>query len=214
MAIEKITGRILGTDKQVDYEYDPEDTNSFGVPVADREVNLVRHHRRIAPESVVVLAPVRNDAAGVYQHASKQISLFYERLGPGAQSINFHELWHYAENNILSERDCEIVYRACRKGDTWGSAYLDSDIERAARAFQHYASARASGVQMRPARRGTQQAVFERLYEGTEHAALVKSRRRASRAAITDKIVGVMPVVGMVLFILVMFVVLPHLVTH
>ncbi|MBS1089498.1 hypothetical protein [Gluconobacter wancherniae] len=174
---EIIKGRRLGTGEQVEFEYDPTGGNSYGIPPADREENLVRHHKRIAPEALAVVAPSRDDVVGL--HALGQVTLFYGKSGRHAQSTLFHELWHYAENYMLTPDARKIVYAECRsQGDTWGSPYLDSDRERAARAFQHYASARASGLQLTPARRGTAQHVFERLYEGTEHAALMKRRRR------------------------------------
>ncbi|KGB21502.1 hypothetical protein AtDm6_2736 [Acetobacter tropicalis] len=72
----------------------------------------------------------------------------------------------------------ETVYKEVAGGDDWDCDYLNEPRERAARAFEHYAAARASGLQLTPARRGTAQHVFERLYEGTEHAAHLKRRRR------------------------------------
>ncbi|MFT8979117.1 hypothetical protein [Gluconobacter oxydans] len=174
---EIIQGRRLGSSERVEFEYDPTGGNSYGIPPADREENLVRHHKRIAPEALAVVAPPRGNVVGL--HASGQVTLFYGKSGRHAQSTLFHELWHYAENYMLTPDAREIVYAECRsQGDTWGSPYLDSDSERAARAFQHYAAARASGLQLTPARKGTAQAIFERLYEGTEHAAHLKRRRR------------------------------------
>ncbi|AHK70088.1 hypothetical protein AD931_02615 [Gluconobacter oxydans] len=174
---EIIQGRRLGTSEQVKFEYDPTRGNSYGVPSADCESNLVSHHERIAPEAEVIIAPPTSHASGVHSHG--RCTLFYSSVGTYAQSTLFHELWHYAENYTLTPDDRETVYAECRsQGDTWESPYLDSDCERAARAFQHYAAARASGLQLTPARRGTAQHVFERLYEGTEHAALMKRRRQ------------------------------------
>ncbi|WP_342627172.1 hypothetical protein AAC691_12815 [Nguyenibacter vanlangensis] len=212
MAVEKITGRRLGSSEIVEFGYDPEDTNSHGVSPADKEENLVSHHRRIAPEAIAVMAPPRGDAGGVFLRNSSQVTVFCEKFGRHAQSTLFHELWHYAENCLLSDADCEIVYAECRsRGDTWESAYLDSDVERAARAFQHYASARASGLQFRPAKRGTAQHIFERLYEGTEHRAIVTRRHQKMWGRIIDRAA---PVVGMGTFVALMFIILPYLVTH
>lgn len=173
---EIIQGRRLGTSERVEFEYDPTRGNSYGSRAASCEGNLVGHHERIAPEAEVIIAPPNPHVSGV--HSRGRCTLFYSSAGTYAQSTLFHELWHYAENYTLIPGDLETVYREVVGGDDWDCDYLNEPRERAARAFQHYASARASGLQLTPARKGTAQHVFERLYEGTEHAALMKRRRQ------------------------------------
>lgn len=173
---EIIQGRRLGSSERVEFEYDESKTNIVKKSGAACERNLTTHAVRIYPDVPVIIAPARDRVGGVVD--GEKIVIFTDGLGRHQQTNLFHELWHHAEKRALSAGDLETVYKEVSDGDDWSCDYLNEPRERAARAFEHYASARASGLQFTPARRGTAQAVFERLYEGTEHAALMKRRRR------------------------------------
>jgi len=173
---EIIKGRRLGTGERVEFTFDESETNIVRKSGASCESNLTAHAERIYPDVPVIIAPARKRVGGVVD--GQKIVLFTDSLGRHQQTNLFHELWHHAEKCAISAGDLETVYKEVAGGDDWSCDYLNEPRERAARAFEHYASARASGLQFTPARRGTAQAVFERLYEGTEHAALMKRRRR------------------------------------
>lgn len=173
---EIIQGRRLGTGERVEFEYDESETNIVRKSGASCESNLTTHAERIYPDVPVIIAPARARVGGVVD--GQKIVLFTDSLGRHQQTNLFHELWHHAEKRAISAGDLETVYKEVSDGDDWSCDYLNEPRERAARAFEHYASARAGGLQLTPARRGTAQHIFERLYEGTEHAALMKRRRQ------------------------------------
>ncbi|KXV79175.1 hypothetical protein AD953_03195 [Acetobacter malorum] len=173
---EIIQGRRLGSSERVEFEYDESETNIVRKSGSSCESNLTTHAVRIYPDVPIVVAPARKRVGGVVD--GEKIVLFTDSLGRHQQTNLFHELWHHAEKRAISAGDLETVYKEVSDGDDWSCDYLNEPRERAARAFEHYASARASGLQLTPARKGTAQHIFERLYEGTEHAAMMKRRRR------------------------------------
>ncbi|MBS1044100.1 hypothetical protein [Gluconobacter cerinus] len=209
---EIIQGRRLGSSERVEFEYDENSTNIVRKSGSSCESNLSAHAERIYPDVPVIIAPARKRVGGVSD--GKEIVLFTDGLGRQQQTSLFHELWHHAEKRAISAGDLETVYKEVSDGDDWSCDYLNEPRERAARAFEHYASARASGLQLATARRGTAQAVFERLYEGTEYAAMMKRRRQKRRAAALSIAVAAFPGVGLAGFVAFMLVMLPHLVTH
>lgn len=172
---EIIQGRRLGSSERVEFEYDESETNIVRKSGSSCESNLTTHAVRIYPDVPVIIAPARARVGGVVD--GEKIVLFTGPLGRHQQTSLFHELWHHAEKCAISADDLATVYKEVSDGDDWDCDYLNEPRERAARAFEHYASARASGLQFTPARKGTAQHVFERLYEGTEHAAMMKRRK-------------------------------------
>lgn len=206
---EIIQGRRLGTGERVEFAFDESETNIVRKSGASCESNLTTHAERIYPDVPVIIAPARKRVGGVSD--GKEIVLFTDGLGRQQQTSLFHELWHHAEKCAISAADLETVYKEVSDGDDWSCDYLNEPRERAARAFEHYASARAGGLQFTPARNGTAQAVFERLYEGTEHAATMKRRRQKRRAAALSIALAAFPGVGLAGFVVFMLVVLPHL---
>jgi len=174
-------------------------------------LNFWHHHRRIAPAApAFILDRKAGDPYGRYESDAGRVTVFGE---PHiySQSTLFHELWHYAERRLISPSECEIVYSECRQGDDWQSDYLDGDRERAARAFEHYASARAHGLQIAPAKKGSAQEIFQKIYEGRAHADCQKRRRLTRWKPWIDGGLGVVGVGGLFGFFLV---VLPYFLTH
>ncbi|WP_342627829.1 hypothetical protein AAC691_17370 [Nguyenibacter vanlangensis] len=175
-------------------------------------LNFWHHHRRIAPDApAFMLDRQPNDFLGFHDGERGGRITVFGKPHIYSQSTLFHELWHHAESRLASRAECEIVYREVRRGDDWGSDYLDSDSERAARAFEHYASARAHGLQMAAAKKGSAQAVFQKIYEGRAHAECEKRRRRERLRPLLEwgwMLAGAGGLFG------VFFVILPHLLTH
>jgi hypothetical protein len=204
MAIERIRGRLLGSDEIVEFEHDDDNVNTADASGASCESNLVAHARRMYPDVAIIVAPPRRAMGG--KADGEKIVLFAGRLGVWQQETLLHETWHQAEKKAISQADLNIVYGEVARGDSWDCDYLDEPCERAARAFAHYASARAHGLNLAPARKGTAQAIFERVFDGTEHADLMKRRRLEA----WEPVMGwVRPAVGAALAFGVL-VVIPH----
>ncbi|KXV46169.1 hypothetical protein AD945_14350 [Gluconobacter albidus] len=173
--------------------------------------NLYQHARRIAPDAPTYIVERRQgDPLG--RCCSSGPVLIFGRANVYDQATLFHELWHYAETQMLSQPDRDIVYGEIGDRCTrWDSDYLDSVREQSARAFEHYASARAHGLMLPRARRGTAQHVFERLYDGKEHARIT---RWLAWAEVHKNAAIAVPYLGIGSFTFFMMCVLPHLVTH
>ncbi|MBB3174545.1 hypothetical protein FHR90_002390 [Endobacter medicaginis] len=78
----------------------------------------------------------------------------------------YHEIWHVAErlirDDLIANLDAEM-----RRGFTYGSSkYIDSSIERRARAFASYAVSREMGLTYAAAPIDTTHGMFEYVYSG------------------------------------------------
>lgn len=90
------------------------------------------------------------------------------------RSTLHHEIWHAVENDALNSRTVARLTKAVRLGTEYdGDAYLVSDIERRARAYQAYASLRDEMPEMRfasapskPEEDLSLAEIFEAVYSG------------------------------------------------
>lgn len=192
-------------------EISVEQSDSSGERWPSCMANLYQHARRIAPDAPTYIVERRQgDPLG--RCCSSGPVLIFGRANVYDQATLFHELWHYAETQMLSQPDRDIVYGEIGDRCTrWDSDYLDSVREQSARAFEHYASARAHGLVLPRARRGTAQHVFERLYDGKEHARIT---RWLAWGGVRKKAASVAPYLGMGAAMFFMLHTLPHLLTH
>lgn len=170
--------------------------------------NLYLHAKRIAPDApIYVVERRRGDPLG-WCHPDGAVFVF-GRANVYDQATLFHELWHYAETQMLSSSDRDTVYNEIGDRCTrWDSDYLDSVREQSARAFEHYASARAHGLMLPRARRGTAQHVFERLYDGREHKRIT---RWLAWSGVRKKAASVAPLAIPGVFLWAWLWLLPHL---
>lgn len=132
------------------------------------------HASRIAHETDVFVRTLSDDDApklrkttlGFANYSSNSIVLTSPFLDSETEMTLFHELWHIVSKHDLTKEQREIVYDELQAGERWHTSYLDKSEERAARAFAAYASARAHGLKLSPARAGTAQEIYEAVYAG------------------------------------------------
>jgi len=209
--MEKRQACNLNTGRDEEIEIDVERRDGFRY-WPSRHINFFLHARRIAPKAPVFILPRQpGDPYGRHEaDVGGRVTVFGE-MNVYEQATMFHELWHHAEWHLLSSAECEIVYRVVRQGDSWCSTYLDSDSERAARAFEHYASTRAHGLNLAPAKKGSAQEVFQKIYEGRAHNECERRRRQERWKPWIEwggAVAGAGSVGGFFIFVL------PHLLTH
>ena len=85
-----------------------------------------------------------------------------------------HEIWHAIENDAINKATIARITQACRLGAEFdGDAYLASDVERRARAYQAYAilrdempQMRVLGTTLRPGEDLSLTEIFEAVYSG------------------------------------------------
>ncbi|MBS1054762.1 hypothetical protein [Gluconobacter kondonii] len=141
----------------------------------NREV-FKSHHEKIAPSVKLIFLNSSKLAFSGKYHAKRKLIVINS---PSATEFElntlFHELWHYAENEMIGSSELQIVYDELHnQGHKWGDDYLDAIDERAARAFADYANARNEGLTI-PSKRGTAARVFERLYDGKIYEEFAKA---------------------------------------
>ena len=113
----------------------------------------------------------------VKSHTATETSAILMRLGLARNyymSTLHHEIWHAVEHDALSDGTIARITKACRLGKEYaGNSYLQSDDERRARAYAHYASLRDEMPQMHVRSEDTRHGqytsladVFESVYSG------------------------------------------------
>lgn len=140
-----------------------------------RIAKLIKHKKRIFREAHVFFlkdeeletTPVKSHIAGRAFYKNKEIILNFKAPGPASETTLFHELWHQVSKHRLTDEQRQRVYSELRIfGEKWDYDYLDKPDERAARAFEAYASARAHGLNLANAHPGTAHSIFEAVYDG------------------------------------------------
>lgn len=141
-----------------------------------RAAKLIKHKKRIFREAHVFFLkdaeletenPLASNVAGKAFFKTKDIILNYKAPGPSAERTLFHELWHQVSKHKLTDKQRQCVYSQLQIfGEKWNYEYLDKPDERAARAFEAYASARAHGLNLANAHPGTAHSIFEAVYDG------------------------------------------------
>lgn len=158
---------------------------------ANNFYGFIRHKKRIFNDANVFFLnePKKNTHGKVLGKAifkTKEIFVNLKSTSPESERVLFHELWHQVSKHKLTEWERLRVHTEFKcLGNSWGSDYFNDPEERAARAFEGYASARSHGLGFPPAQPGTALEIFEVVYEGRLDD-LNHNRRPAQTSKITN----------------------------